>query len=176
MDSIYMKNNSKVVIRNLPGNMDENEFRILTQKFNSHIKSLRYLKSSQKGQKSKCFLQLSSQDLIAEFLDEFNKPFFDSKGEQFLPQAELSFFQEVAQVIPNSTDLYSTPSFLKFKELYESGSSFYDENQPPESPFEKKSYLILSIKQEAEEDKKREETKKPNKKKWKNKGKKWNKK
>lgn len=47
MDSIYVKNNSKVVIRNLPGNMDENEFRILTQKFNSQIKFLRYIKPAQ---------------------------------------------------------------------------------------------------------------------------------
>ena len=47
MDLLPQKNNFKVVIRNLPGNMDENEFRILSQKFNNQIKYFKYLKPNQ---------------------------------------------------------------------------------------------------------------------------------
>ena len=42
-----MINNFKVIVRNLPGNMDENEFKILSQRFNSHIKYFKYLKPTQ---------------------------------------------------------------------------------------------------------------------------------
>ena len=115
---------------------------------------------------------------MAEFLEEFNKPFFDSKGEQFLPCAEPSFYQEVSISPPNRTDLFNSQVFLEFKELYESGKYLYDDNRPQGVVINKRSELILSIKQEAEEEKKEEENLKNKNKKWrtKNKNKKWTKK
>lgn len=112
---------------------------------------------------------------MAEFLEEFNKPFFDSKGEQFLPCAEPSFYQEVSNSPPNRTDLFNSQVFLEFKEMYESGKYLYDDNRPKGEIINKKSELILSLRQEAEEEKIQEETLKNKNKKWrtKNKNKKW---
>ena len=118
-------------------------------------------------------MQLANIEVLKEFLEEFNKPFFDSKGEQFLPIAELAFHQEVAISTPNNKNVYETSAFLQFKQIFESGEYMYDDNRPTEDNIERKSQLIASIKLEAEEEKKKEEIKRnTNKNKnWKNKNK-----
>ena len=118
-------------------------------------------------------MQLDNIEVLKEFLEEFNKPFFDSKGEQFLPIAELAFHQEVAISTPNNKNVYETSAFLQFKQIFESGEYMYDDNRPTEDNIERKSQLIASIKLEAEEEKKKEEIKRnTNKNKnWKNKNK-----
>lgn len=183
MDLLPNISNFKVIVRNLPGTMDENEFRILSQKFSTQIKYFKYIKPMRyflirKGEKSQCFLQLSSGSVLQEFLKEFSIPFFDSKGEQFLPSTELSFCQEVSNSPPNKTDLYTTQAFLEFREKYEAGEFLYDESRPQLEVFNKKSELILALQLEAEEEKKQEEIAKIKSKKWrtKTKSKKWTKK
>jgi hypothetical protein len=183
MEQSSVKNNNKILVKNLPGTMEENEFRILTSKFNSSISYFKYIKPkdsylSKRTNKSKCYVQVTSPDLVSEFIEEFNKPFFDSKGDQFLPSAELSFYQEVAGTVENNSEIYSHPEFTKFKENFEKGElEFVSENEF-KVQVEKVSQLLVSIKNEAlEENKKKEESKKNNKKTgWKNKNKKWKKK
>ena len=124
--------------------------------------------------KSKCFLQFINEAFTNKFLQEFNNPLTDSKGETFVPFAELAFYQEVCISCPNKTDIYNTPAFIKFKELLDSGNFLYEEEIQSPDVIERKSHLLAAIKNDAEE-KKKEETKKTNKK-WKNKNKKWTKK
>ena len=104
-------------------------------------------------------MQLANIEVLKEFLEEFNKPFFDSKGEQFLPIAELAFHQEVAISTPNNKNVYETSAFLQFKQIFESGEYMYDDNRPTEDNIERKSQLIASIKLEAEEEKKKKKLK-----------------
>ena len=183
MELLSSKNNNKILVRNLPSAMEENEFRILTQKFNSGITYFKYIKPkdsylSKKSNKSKCYVQLASAELANQFIDEFNKPFFDSKGDQFTPSAEIAFYQEVASFTPNAQDISSYPEFIRFKEGFDKGEIEVVVENEEKVLVEKVSQLLLYIKSEAEEEgKKKEEVKKNNKKvNWKNKNKKWKKK
>lgn len=182
MESLPLKNNCKVLVKNLPGAMEECEFRILAQKFNGSICYFKYFKAKEqylpkKNTKSKCYLQLSDPAVVKEFIEEFNKPFFDSKGEQFMPIAELAFYQEIAQSVANDPKIFADPEYLAFKEMVDKGEIDIKEEENKEVKVEKISQLLVSIKQEAEE-KKKEEVKKPknNSRNWKNKNKKWKKK
>lgn len=163
--------------------MEENEFRILTQKFNSDITYFHYIKPkdsylSKKSNKSKCYVQLTSPELASQFIDEFNKPFFDSKGSQFIPSAEPSFYQEVSTFTPNTQEILTHPDFLRFSEGFDKGEIEDIVEKEEQVKIEKVSHLLLSLKTESEEaGKKKEEIKKNNKKiNWKNKNKKWKKK
>lgn len=183
METLNVRNNCKVLVKNLPGTMEECEFRILAQRFNSGITYFKYLKPkdqylNKKTTTSICYLQLAGPGMTDEFMEEFNKPFFDSKGEQFVPIAELAFYQEIAHPVPNNSSLHNHPEFLSFEEMLERGEIEFKDQETEKPTIEKISHLVASLKQEAEEEKKKEEVKKPknNSRNWKNKNKKWKKK
>ncbi|CAG9325096.1 unnamed protein product [Blepharisma stoltei] len=170
---MYSSSNCKAVVRNIP--VSEAEFRILIQRFSEKIKWLKFYSNNKQGiikkdKLSKCFLQLDPS-VINEFINEMNSTFFDAKGEKFTLEAELASFQSVPiATASQNTEFFTSPQFLQFKELYESGNleqgTFKsEENLPP-----KKSSLVEMVKSELEEERKKKENK------IKKKGNKWNKK
>lgn len=155
----HTKNNGKIVIRKLPGDYTENEFRVLTQNYSANIKWVKLILPEKHRKFSICFVQIHPVNLVNGFINDICNSFFDSRGGAFVPQAELAINQNVPDEVEKENkvaeELEGYGEFLDYCRRSEEMKSAI----PVEEEEKGKSELVSSINREFEKNQKRNQRK-----------------